>query len=669
MKTYIYKCLSVFITVFFSAFTSLSSVAYAAPPSADDFGTLPLIHDAALSPNGEQIALIINFNGDYGLRLFNVSDMSKPLHTVKLSGSTKPEWVKWANNRDILISIWGNEIVGKGSKVSAASNIKGTGIPVTYGFLYSIDTHTKDSRILVRPHNIFRQYNNVIVDFLDRDPDHILMAFSDTNVGRPDVKKVNVRTGKYTNIKGGQKNIQSWITDRSGTPRLGEGLVESSQKTAKYNGIINNLKTGKWENISNYPGLDARMSFYGFAANPQELIVGRYNGRDTLGIYIYDLDQKRFVRDLFHHDKYDARGLIYDNDSGDPIGASFTSESNETELFGDYDTNFDKIRAKHPGYTVDFIDQASKGNLVIYKISNAYDPGTMMLHDFSSGQGFAVSFINPKLKSEKMGETIAVRYTARDEFKIPAYVTIPPTITDTSKLKDLPFIILPHGGPYARDNGRFDYFSQFFASRGYGVLQMNFRGSIGYGKAYEEAGRTNWDLMQEDVEDGARWLISKGYADPNRMCIAGWSYGGYAALMGSVRTPELYKCSISIAGVTDLNDLVSDIKKYSFGSLAARNTVLEGFDTKKDLRQSSPLRRVKDMTVPVFLAHGEHDQRVHHDQFKRMEKALRSNKVPHITRSYKEEDHFLSNEDNRKDMFRYLDKFLETYIGKSEHAP
>ena len=142
------------------------------------------------------------------------------------------------------------------------------------------------------------------------------------------------------------------------------------------------------------------------------------------------------------------------------------------------------------------------------------------------------------LKSQDMGNVIPVKYTARDGQKIPSFVTLPPTITTQDALKDLPFIVLPHGGPYGRDEKRFDYLAQFFATRGYGVMQMNFRGSEGYGKAYEQAGRDNWLLMQEDVEDATKYLYKKGYADKDRTCIAGWSYGGYAALMGAAKDNE-----------------------------------------------------------------------------------------------------------------------------------
>ena len=158
-------------------------------------------------------------------------------------------------------------------------------------------------------------------------------------------------------------------------------------------------------------------------------------------------------------------------------------------------------------------------------MSNSTDPGGLFM--FSRGDE-QLQMIGPQyngLKAEEMGVVIPVKYTSRDGQKIPAYVTMPPTIQTQEDFQNLPFIVLPHGGPYGRDYKRFDYFAQFFATRGYGVMQMNFRGSDGYGKSFEEAGRNNWIVMQEDVEDATKYLFNKGYADPERTCIAGWSYG------------------------------------------------------------------------------------------------------------------------------------------------
>jgi dipeptidyl aminopeptidase/acylaminoacyl peptidase len=272
------------------------------------------------------------------------------------------------------------------------------------------------------------------------------------------------------------------------------------------------------------------------------------------------------------------------------------------------------------------------------------------------------------LVSPDMGDVITVNYTARDGQKIPAFVTLPPTIKSSAQLKNIPFIVLPHGGPYGRDEKRFDYFAQFFATRGYGVMQMNFRGSAGYGKSFKEAGRDNWIVMQEDVEDATRYLLSKGYADPNRTCIAGWSYGGYAALMGAAKdTDGLYDCVISMAGLTDIDDAKKDLEDYVGGRAAARTFFGDALKDSKVRKANSPVDVAGQIKVPVFLAHGDLDQNVRFSQFERMKRALEKVGADATYLTFENEDHFLSKQENRVDFFEGVEGFLNEVNGPSEY--
>ncbi len=634
-----------------AAIICLAASAHSAP-APEEFGTLPAVYDAAISPDSSQIAVFVNYKGIYGVRIISLKTEDKKPRIIMLREGIKPQWVKWANNEQVLISLWENDKIGS--------------TPVTVGFIYTLNTNTMKGKYLITPKGITRQYNNQVIDFLNDDPEHILMSFSDTDVFAPDIQKVNVVSGRYGRERRGNSQIQNWYTDLRGEPRIGQGLRDNTDEE-KWRLMVRDVDDNKWRSSDEYPGLDADSSIYGFTGNPNELIIGLTKGRDTRGFYIYDLEAKAQTRKLFHHDDYDVSGLILSADGKDIMGASFVGDSKEIQLFDKYDTVLDRMRKRFTGFNIDYIDQSKNGRIVLFSISNGHSPGALMMVNGDTDQLTHLAQYRPGLPEDQMGEVISVKYTARDGFKIPAYVTLPPSVTGTDQIKDLPFIILPHGGPYARTSRRFDYFAQFFASRGYGVLQMNFRGSAGYGEAFKDAGRKNWVLMKEDVEDGTRWLIEKGYADPKRVCIAGWSYGGYAALMGAIRNPELYACSISMAGVTDLKDMISDMEKYRFGKLSAKDFVLQGFEDKDDIRENSPVRRAEDYSVPLFLAHGEDDQRVHFDQFKRMKRALRKSSAPVTYMEFKDEDHFLSNQKNRQKFFTGLDKFLLETMGESEH--
>ena len=645
----------------FIFFMTMVCNANAAPPP-EAFGQLPGTYDAAISPDANNMAVIVNQNGQYVVQIVNLKN-SNDASGVGLGKGVKPLWVKWANNTQVLVSFWQSEKLG--------------GVPVTTGYIYTLDTETMKGKILVRPgqngstgsrlgtSTLFRQYNNDVIDFLDNDPDHILMAYSDVgNTHPPDIKKVNVATGRDTTVKRGLSNVQTWYTDLRGEPRIGQGLKDKS--TEQWVLRIREVNGDKWHNSDDYPGLNANASIYGFTKDPNELIIGAYQGKDTRGLYVYDLRVKKMTRKLFHNDKYDVGNVILNSDGSDVIGVSYVGESVEKELFDAYDTSLDYVRSQLPDRTIDFIDQSKNSEYILFNASNAYDPGGLMIMETSTKKIQMLKSKYAKLEPNDLGLVVNVRYSARDGVKIPAYVTLPPTVNDTASIKNLPFIVLPHGGPYARESDRFDYLAQFFATRGYGVLQMNFRGSSGYGKTFEDQGRENWVVMQEDVEDGAKWLLKKGYADPDRMCIAGWSYGGYAALMGALKNPDLYSCAISMAGVTDLQDIIRDVEKYQFGKITARNFILKGFESKDDIKANSPVKLADTLITPLFLAHGTADQRVHFDQYKRMKSALRKSDADVTYLEFKEEDHFLSNQNNRQKFLVEIDKFLKKHIGKSE---
>jgi len=626
--------------ILLSSASIATNVAYAAP-AAKNFGKLPTIYDAALSPDAKSIAVVVNKDGNYYVRVSSLSDINKDSGATRLSGGIKPAYVKWVNNEQVVLSFWQSQMF--------------QGTPIRSGYLYVIDTKTMKGELLVDPskegdktlgsrlktNGIFRQFNNVVVNWLEDDPDHILMAYSnkDDNNRQPDLRKVNVRNGRNQAIEGGLPDVQTWYTDLSGQPRIGQGRKDNA--TADWVMRIKDANSDTWRSSDEYPGLRASANIHGFTSDPNELIVSSYAGKDTVGLYVYDLGQKAITRKIYHNDKYDTSGVILSKDGGEVIGARYTADTPQTEMLGGHDTVLQAMRRQYSDYNVDFVDQSSDGQTVLFKMSNSYDPGALMVVQGASGDPKGLGEIRTSLNSQDLGDVIPVKYKARDGQKIPSYVTLPPTITDTAQLKNLPFIVLPHGGPYGRDSKRFDYFAQFFATRGYGVLQ-------------------------EDVEDGTRWLFEKGYADPKRTCIAGWSYGGYAALMGAGKNPELYNCAISMAALTDIKAFQNDQKDYRFGRASVKNFIGNGFEDKDDVKANSPTKIAADMTVPLFLAHGQLDQQVNFKQYKLMKSALKKSKAKVTYMEFKNEDHYLSNEKNRIKFFKGLDKFLKETNGPSE---
>ena len=639
-----------------SALALLALSAHAEVP-AENFGELPAIHDAAISPDGKRVAIFANVKGDYGAYIMDLGG-GKPVG-VMLNDKLRPNWIRWSGDGRVLMSV---------------TQIH-DGWPYRTGAIYTLDAITgKGDWLVERPRtkslnsrigvdgNFFEQFYNTVVDWLPEDPDHILMSFADERQFKRDLQKVNVHNGGYTSVERGSRNVQSWTTDLTGTARVKEGLLNSADTEDDYFMQIRGTD-GEWRDVAEFPGIDRKTVVYGFLDDPEVMVVGARQGRDTLGLYTYDLRTKSVGQKLFHHKSYDVGGVVRDPRDGRIIGAHYTGDTSQTVLFEGHSGGLDGVKAKNPGFEVEFVGTNDGGDTLLVKVANAYDPGMLMLQTADGGFR-SIGQYRPSLPSDEMGLVVPVKYTARDGQRIPGYVTLPPTVNDTSGIDKLPFVVLPHGGPFARDTAEFDWFAQFFASRGYGVLQMNFRGSTGYGESFADAGRENWQVMRDDVEDGARWLVEKGYADTDRMCVGGWSYGGYAALMSGVDHPDLFSCVISVAGLSDLEAAMRDARDFRFGNVQ-RSFLQKGFESRSQMQANQPVNVVDRMTLPTFIAHGEQDLAVEYGQHKSLRRALKKSDAK-VTELSVEDDHYFSIQDNRQKLMRELDGFLTGVHGRSE---
>ena len=634
-------------------FGALAGPAHSKAPAPSLFGQKPNVHDAAISPDGTRLAIIQNMDGSYYIRVIDLKDPSNAKPAVGLEDGVKPKYIKWVNDGQIFVSFWQTQKMRR--TVFNAS------------FFYTIDADTMKGDILIRPREGLRQFNDEILDWLEDDPDHVIMQFADDGEDQsyPDVRKVNVETGRSSIVKRQSNRINDWTTDSAGEPRVGIGA--RSQGRSKFM-LIRDPQTDDWTNYEKYPGLDPdTQRIIAVTDGGRSLVVSAYRGKNTRGLHRYDLVARQWAETLYQNDDYDVGGVILSKDGESIVGATFTGEEEERVLFDSYDSTYEEALALLDGFQVDFVDQSADSEKLILRVSSPNDPGGLFL--FTRGGSLSkISDNRPGLEADRMGEVLSVAYTARDGQRIPAYVTLPAGLQAGQSPKDMPFIVFPHGGPFARDEKRFDYMAQFFASQGYGVLQMNFRGSEGYGKSFEDAGRNNWVVMQEDVEDGMRWLLDKGYADASRSCIAGWSYGGYAALMGAAKTPDLYNCSVAIAPLTDIPDAAQDLRDFVNGKAAA-DRVFAGIMKDKDvMRANNPVDVADAITVPVFMAHGTRDTSVEIDQFDRMKKRLQKAGVKGTYLRFEDEDHYMSLQKNRVKMLDELAKFLRKANGESEFA-
>jgi dipeptidyl aminopeptidase/acylaminoacyl peptidase len=274
--------------------------------------------------------------------------------------------------------------------------------------------------------------------------------------------------------------------------------------------------------------------------------------------------------------------------------------------------------------------------------------------------------VSPWLDEAAMAEMRSIRYTSRDGLAIRGYLTVPAG----QEPRGLPLVVNPHGGPWARDVWGFNPEVQFLASRGYAVLQMNFRGSAGFGRRFLEASFGQWGLtMQDDVTDGVRWAIEQGIADPARVAIYGGSYGGYAALSGLTKTPELYACGVSYVGVSNLFTWMAAIPPYWKPYLEMMHEMVGHPERdRKRFEETSPLFRVERIRAPLFVAQGANDPRVRKEESEQIVAALERRGVPVRYLVKEDEGHGFHNEENRFEFYRALEEFLAEHLGPGRAA-
>jgi dipeptidyl aminopeptidase/acylaminoacyl peptidase len=327
-------------------------------------------------------------------------------------------------------------------------------------------------------------------------------------------------------------------------------------------------------------------------------------------------------------------------------------------------TGLARIRALFPNAQVNVQSASRDRDNFILRVDGPDHPtGTYFHADVTAGKVRQLGSRYPAIATSDVAPVKAFTYAARDGLAIPAYLTLPARTAP----EKLPLVVMPHGGPESRDSASFDPWVQFIATRGYAVFQPQFRGSDGYGLEFRQAGRQQWGLkMQDDITDGVKKLIADGTVDPTRVCIFGWSYGGYAAMAGLAFTPELYKCGISGAGVSDIPDMFGHLKRKSFGGWDHAQywqaVIGDTFADAPRLKATSPINSVKNIRAPLLLMHGKFDTVVPITQSEGMAKALRQAGKAYEYIQLEDDDHWLSYADSEKRALQEIERFLKQHL-------
>jgi dipeptidyl aminopeptidase/acylaminoacyl peptidase len=387
----------------------------------------------------------------------------------------------------------------------------------------------------------------------------------------------------------------------------------------------------------------------------------KHHGRQAL--YTMALDGTGALSLLFAHPEVDVDGLVRIGRDRRVVGATFATDRREVAYF---DPEIERLKTAlaralpgNPGIWV--IDSSLDGRRLLLEASKDRDPGVTYILDRDTNRLQTFLVTHPALEGLQLAEMRPVTYRAADGTAIPAYLTLPP---GKASAKGLPAIVLPHGGPSARDEWGFDWLPQYFAARGYAVLQPNFRGSAGYGEEWLQVnGFQSWRTAIGDVADAGRWLVAEGIADPKRLAIVGWSYGGYAALQSAVTDPDLFRAVVAIAPVTDLALLIEERRGWS-----DRAITRDFIGTGPHLREGSPAQNADRIRVPVLMFHGTHDRNVGVGQSRLMASRLQRAGVPHELVIFDRLDHQLPDSDVRARLLRESDAFLQRAFGSSATA-
>ena len=480
-------------------------------------------------------------------------------------------------------------------------------------------------------HGYYRQGPRMISK-LEDDPEHILAELDndERQWGEPHVHKVNIITGKKERVLKSRKGVQRWLADADGVIRIGT-RIKADRGRSGVSTFYREAETASWETLQEADYFDH-----------DRLLPLRFDKDDPNILLIT-------TQDL-------GDGAIPDETVEDTI---FRYDLTERRVIGSYVNQHLKdvlniVEKSIPDLEVEIVSMDKDEQVFFIRVySDTHSPEYYLL-DLNAKTMDYVAAEYPELVNYELAPMNKVSYEAEDGLEIPALLTLPVNRGD----EPLPFVIYPHGGPWAHDEWGFDNYVQFFASMGYGVLQPQFRGSTGFGIEHEEAGYGEWGYaIQDDITAGVQWLIDEGIADPEKICIVGSSFGGYAAAVGLAKTPDLYRCGISVNGVLDLKEFIYSGKKLYYEGINRKV-----WNDPANAKDASPYHLSDQIKAPLLLIGSERDTVVPVKHSKRMHKKLKKNKQSVEYVELPDGEHWRTIESNELIKFRAMRDFLNEHL-------
>lgn len=639
--------------------------AFAAPPPAEAFGHVPRISNVAINPKGNLLAW-----GDASREptriIIHDLDAKSDLKALPVPDKLKLRDLAWSDDGTLLLQLGFTEKEQR----SESSRYE-------WWRTFALDVESGRATVLLNKRDEKEWVTGASVHALHLDkPRTVVMSTREWTPGREKMQtgsrlagdrrssgwthnlfEVDTRDGKGRTTNFGSPFTLDWVMDESG-----RAVARSEWEPDRNVFAIVRLNAGTAREV--YRQTDGgTMSLYAFdRARDAVIALGSRDGELTK-MWAVPLDGSA-PSIVFESSDAEASGIVTDPFTNAPLGVTVGGATPRIEWLDP------KAAARHktllrtfPGRDVEILGRSQSDTRVVVRTIAATRAPVYHVVDFERKKADIVGEEFPGLEGRPLGEIRVTSYAARDGTTIPAYVTLPPGVTE---IENLPLVVLPHGGPASRDYPEFDPIAQFLATRGYAVLQPQFRGSSGFGDRFENAGIRQWGgLMQDDVTDGVKALIDMKWVDPKRVCIVGMSYGGYSALAGAAFTPDLYACAASLAGISDLAELHSFTANQSGSQSNTSEYWLKHIGSRQDesLKTRSPRRAVDAIRAPILLVHGSDDTVVPPSQSESMARALQAKRKPVKHVVLQGEDHWLSHSATRIQFLKELETFLALHLG------
>jgi dipeptidyl aminopeptidase/acylaminoacyl peptidase len=648
-----------------SAVSGLAVLAFAGAaqaaenPAAKAFGAREVVLDASLSPDGKSIAMIQPLaNGQASALVVAPTDGSSQPKPI-LSATGRPDRLTgcgWVSNTRLVCDIYMVTLQDARKLVFTrvvALNADGSNVR---------ELSANSNNVVVE----YQQFGGDVIDWLVDEPGGgaVLMtrhyreeATTGTLLANQRrglaIEKIDTNTVQRTQVEPPRGDVVRYISDQHGVVRIygQRPKTNTGYDTNRINYFYKPVGGGAWAPLSSYDG-DARTGF--FPTDVDQGLNAAYGfewtgGRRVAVRMALDGSGKREV--LLAHDAVDVDRLIRVGRQHRVVGASYATERRQVEFFDPALKATAAALSKALNQPmIRFVDASQDGSRLLLWAGADVEPGRYYLYDKTAKRLAEVTPGRPELTGYKLSPVKPVSYKAADGTDIPAYLTLPPG----SDGKNIPAIVMPHGGPESRDEWGFDWLAQYFAQRGFAVLQPNFRGSAGYGEAwFQKNGFQSWRTAIGDVVDAGRWLSSQGIAAPGKLAIVGWSYGGYAALQSSVLDADLFKAVVAIAPVTDLEALREEARAFTNFKIVD-SYVGRG----PHVKEGSPAQNAALIKAPVLMFHGDQDMNVGVAESRLMQARLKAAGRQSELVVYPGLDHQLDDSQARAQMLDKADAFL-----------